>query len=112
MVNRTPCDAHNQVAGGTPTSSTDATTAVRRLIDQVRGIDILSCFAACRTIDALIGDTPRRRATSSDRSHRRLTVLGIPPDNVAIVFTADAANSSGGSSATINLFSMYASTSS
>src|SRR5262245_53412461 len=77
-VIRADCDAHNHVAGGTPASNTDATTAVRLFMNQGREDGISSCLAACRTIEVLIGDTPRRRARSSERSHNRLTVRGIP----------------------------------
>src|SRR4029453_1936408 len=55
-VFRADCDAHNHVAGGTPASSTDATTAVRLFMSQGREDGISSCFAACRTIEVLIGE--------------------------------------------------------
>src|SRR5678816_3235342 len=106
-VARAACDAHNHVAGGTPARRTDATTAVRLFLNQGREDEISSCFAASRTMEVLIGDTPRRRARSSDRSHSRLMARGMPPDSVAIVFTEGPLNSFGCSAATINLFSMY-----
>src|SRR5436190_784909 len=106
-VIRAPWDAHSHVAGGTPTSSTLATTARRLFRNQDREFETLSCRAARLTIAALMGETPRRRAMSSDRSHSRLTDLGMPSENAAIAFTADAANSSGANAATISLFSMY-----
>src|SRR5262245_7441884 len=109
-VIRADCDAHNHVAGGTPASNTDATTAVRLFMNQGREDGISSCLVACRTIEVLIGDTPRRRPRSSERSHNRLTVRGIPPDTVAIAFTAGPVNSSG-TDATVSRLSMYSSTS-
>src|SRR6187200_2861533 len=87
---RADCDEANHVTGGTPASSTVATTAVRLFMNarlfmnQSLETGIASWSAACRTIEVLIGDIPRRRARSSDRSHRRLTVRGFPPENVAI----------------------------
>src|SRR4030095_329699 len=77
-VIRADSDAHNHVAGGTPASSTDATTAVRLFMHQGREDGISSCFAACRTIEVLIGETRRRPARSRDRSHSRLTVRCMP----------------------------------
>ena len=109
---RAPCEAHNHVAGGTPTSSTLATTAVRLFVsqgcdaNQGRNVDTLSCLDARLTMDAFIGETPRRREMSSDRSHNMLTVRGMPPDSVATMFTAGCANCSGGRPATVSLFSM------
>src|SRR4026209_1915539 len=111
-VIRADCDAHNHVAGGTPASSADATTAVRLFRNHGRGAAISSWRAACRTIDALIGDTPRRRARSSARSHRRMTGGGMPAEIVAIAFTAGLENSSAGNDATPSLLSMYSTTSS
>ena len=72
VANRTPCDVHNQVAGGTPTSSTMQQPRCAGSSTRFAGTTYSACFAACRTIDALIGDTPRRRAISSDRSHKEV----------------------------------------
>src|SRR5262245_18472678 len=91
-VFRVDCDPQSHAAGGTPASSTDAITAVRLLTNESLRAGISSCLAASRIIEVLIGDTRRRRARSSDRSHRRLTVRGMPPEIFAIAVTAGRAN--------------------